>query len=463
VGKQTLGNESFSATCSRGGGSRLSKTSTLSKSKTALRVLPQAFGARFGVQPSGTVPEEYSVPKHGELLLGISLMAPAEIQQFARRLQAEHQVQHASRGIPRGDKLCTAFRLRLAELLAAVPLGELSRAAETLSLLNNMKAPVERSTDPDNEACPQRSFERRVVHLAHKHRGELDVLKLCYGVTSSLVAKGLMEKRVHDAVMSCLRGYIERRPLAQLWRDMTALQEITCVETSLLSELEKRLVQRSQQDFQPGQLQAYARLLLEMRRHGVDVLGGPGVPVLHPPSVSMLPPLQKGVLQAFSESIRRWPLRRISEEFQGSILELCQECELVRTNLVPTASEKVVTGLEGVAAMVMRLAEPIRTQQELIAWSTYTQRAGKAGLVALAAPVGQRVLAGVEVHGSMAFCLAHLTPAAPELPPQYLPVVNKLRPGAQKLAKAFPEVRDLLEQCTSPEEEVDKLEASTTR
>jgi len=366
-----------------------------------------------------------------------------------------------------GAKVRHAFRIRLAELVSEVTGPGLAQATEalialhsteTLSLAESLQGlPQAPPSKISSLQCPYKAMEERIGKLAFAGRGNLSLLTACLEAASRLQSLGLIRAEVRGAVAGCLLRWAEESPLQELRRQLPALAFLAGEEPAMLSALEQRLVQRAGRGFPvAGQFAGFFKLLLDLRKDGLRLLDGPGLPVdrwvLDAASVAHIPPLRLAALDAIREVLLHWPIQRLAEEFRGPVFTLCKEFPLdVKPQVCLAVTQRAVLSLEACSEIVAREGDCMRLQQDLILWSAFASSTASEGLLRPRAKAYKQILADAVTFGSMAFCAAAITPGCTEMMQGFKGRSDELAQRASDLLHALAEVKALLLDQVPPE------------
>lgn len=378
-----------------------------------------------------------------ELLMEVAQMQHEEVEFFSQRL--------ANFGPKEGEKIHQAFRSRAGELLACATVQQLDHARRTLMVLRRTDndfsawhASAIGLVTPEKETtrwpCPTRAFEERIAHLAYKAVHNLPALAQCHAVTSDLAPRGILRAKVHDAVVTCILRWVEREQLGQLIKQAALLCELAKQEPQVMVVLERRLVRRARQSFSAGRLAGFVQCVLNLQDRGLEVLDGPGAPMVDMTSATRFAPLQVALLDALRVAFKDWPISRVAEEIQGCVLDFAVVRPDLKENVSVAATDRIHAELHTVRDLILRRVDPKRVQQEFLYWGTVAKAMGDRGLLNFSEPIRLHVLGGPDEIGSMSFCAASVTPTAPEMPPEYLPHVSGLYERVNDIWKAVMEV-----------------------
>eukprot|EP00930_Biecheleria_cincta_P018965 TRINITY_DN14607_c0_g1_i1.p1 TRINITY_DN14607_c0_g1~~TRINITY_DN14607_c0_g1_i1.p1 ORF type:complete len:475 (-),score=66.68 TRINITY_DN14607_c0_g1_i1:74-1498(-) len=393
------------------------------------------------------------VGSHVPLLMDIGSMA---LQDVGRLHSEIPKVECFGAGV----KVRNAFKTRIAELVADVSVDNLLRAAEALrvyaevddlALIEEVERtmPGGQQSPPSKLApmqCPYRALEERIGKINFSHRDDLSVLEICLHAATCLRDQGLIRPDIREAVLGSLMRWTEESALVELRRQLPVLLRLTQEHPPVLAALEQRLIRRACRGFpSAGSLGSFLQFVLDIQAGGLRLLDGPGAAVLDPPSVHYIPPLRLASLNALREVLLHWPLRRLAEEFSGSVLCFCREFESdVKPQIRLALTQRAVLALETFSDVVQREGNCVDLQQEFIYWAAFCCSAATEDLLRPGPRPMAQMLAGPLTFGSIAFSAAALTPGCPEMPSGFLGRAKELAPRSGELMEGLAQVKSYL-------------------
>lgn len=384
-----------------------------------------------------------------ELLLEVGQMRHEDVEFFSDRL--------ACLGPKDGEKIRRAFRTRAAELLATATVQNLERARSTFLVLHSVESeqefdhwhlsdtwPTTAGTDATRWQCPTRAFEERIAHLAYKAVHNLPALAQCRTVTADLSPRGFIRAKVHEVVVAIILRWVETEPLAQLRKHAILLHELAENEASIMVVLEKRLVRRARQAFAPGRFESFLQIIFDLQDRGLEVLDGPGAPVVDMKSATRFAALQVALLDCMRVGLKIWPMSQVAQEFRGSVLQIMISRPDIKKNVTVAATDRIQHGLHAIRDLVLSRVDPKRVQEEFLQWGIVTKAMGEHGLLEFSEPIRMHIMSGPEEIGSMAFCAASVTPGAAEIPPEYLGHIQGMYERVREIWQTVMEVMVLI-------------------